>query len=151
MKKFRYALEPLLKIRKFQEKQEFSKYGRILGEINKHTQKIMETRELKADFTNLERKKMMEGYFNLSDKNLSGQYYDNLSKVIIHAEKEIESRKEETETLRKIAEKARQRRKILEILKEKKYNEFELELKKMEFKDLDEFNQRKKASSRTVN
>jgi flagellar FliJ protein len=143
MKKFRYTLEPLLKIRKFQEKQEFSKYGRVLGEINKHTQKIMETRDLKTEFTNLERKKMIEGYFNLSDKNLAGQYYGNLSKVINHAEKEIESRKEESETLRKIAEKARQRRKILEILKEKKYNEFQLEFKKMEFKDLDEFNSRK--------
>ena len=139
-------MEPLLKIRKFQEKQEFSKYGRVLGEINKHTQKIMETRELKSEFTDLERKRMKEGYFNLSDKNLAGQYYGNLSKVIIHAEKEIDSRKEESETLRKIAEKARQRRKILEILKEKKYNEYQLELKKLEYKELDEFNQRKQRS-----
>lgn len=143
MKKFRYALEPLLKIRKFQEKQEFSKYGKILGEINKQTQKINETRQLRSGFIDMERKRMSLGYFNLADKSLAGLYHENLGKVIVHAQKEIESRKEEYEALRKNAEKARQRRKILEILKEKKNNDYQLELKKLEYKETDEFNQRK--------
>ena len=148
MKKFHYNLEPLLKIRQFEEKQEFSKYGRVLGEINKQTQKIADTQVLKSDFTSLERRRMMEGYFNLADKSLAGQYYGNLSKVIIHAQREIDAKKEETEFLRKKAEKARQRRKILAILKEKKHLAYQLELGKMEYKDLDEFNQRKKRAER---
>ncbi|MDH4263075.1 MAG: flagellar export protein FliJ [Spirochaetia bacterium] len=146
MKKFRYPLEPLLKIRKYQEKQEFSIYGKMLAKINVHTQKIIETQQLKTDFTSLERKRMIEGYFNLEDKELAAKYYSNLGKVIDHAEKEISLRKEETEVLRKNAEKARHRRKILEILKEKKHNEYQLELNKLEFKELDEFNQRMRRS-----
>lgn len=132
-----------MKIRKFQEKQEFSKYGRILGEINKQTQKIAETNDLKKEFISLERQRMAQGYFNLADKSLAGLYHENLGKIIVQAQKEIESRKEEYELLRKNAEKARQRRKILEILKEKKNNEYQLELRKLEYKETDEFNQRK--------
>lgn len=144
MKKFRYKLDPLLKIREFREKQEFTNYGRMLGEINKHSEKIRETIQLKAEFTNFQRKKMMEGYFNLSEKSLAQDYYNKLSKVKVHAENEIASRKEETERLRKLAEKARQQRKILEILKEKKFSDYQLELGKWEYKELDEFNQRKR-------
>jgi len=143
MKKFRYALEPLLKIRRFHEKQEFSRYGRVLGEINRHIHKISEVKEQKQEFIEIERSQMAAGYFNLADKAMAGQYYNNIAKVIISEEKEIESRKDEVESLRKIAEKARQNRRVLEILKEKKENEYRDELKKFEFKELDEFNQRK--------
>lgn len=146
MKKFRYVLEPLLKIRKFQEKQEFSRYGRVLGEINRFTQKITDTKDLKNEFTGIERAKMLKGDFNLSDKTLAGKYYDNLALVIHHAEKEILSRKEESEALRKKAEKARLARKILEILKEKKQSVYQMELAKLQYKELDEFNSRKRKS-----
>ena len=148
MKKFRYKLDPLLKIRKFQEKQEFANYGRILGEINKYSEKIQETVFRKNDFADQERKNMQKGVFNISDKILAQDYYLQLKKIRIQAEKNIETRKDETEMLRKKAEKARQHRKVLEILREKKYGEYQLELAKVEYTNLDEFNQRKKRMER---
>lgn len=144
MKKFQYKLQPLLQLRKFQEKKEFANYAKVLGEINRHRQKISESQQARLASMNEERKKMQEGLFYLEEKQLSLEYYRNLAMVQENAEKEIEARQEENEALRQKAEKSRQNRRILEILKEKQYEDYLTEVRRVEYSELDEFNQRRK-------
>ncbi|MDH4199351.1 MAG: flagellar FliJ family protein [Spirochaetia bacterium] len=144
MKKFKYKLDPLLKIRKFQEKKEFLNYAKVLGEVNRHKQAITEAMESRNNFSNQERVKMRRGEFNLAEKKTGLEFYRNIAALKVNSEKKIESMKDENDRLRKKAEDARRSRRVLEILREKKYSEYQTEQIKLEFKDLDEFNQRKR-------
>jgi flagellar FliJ protein len=144
MKKFKYKLDQLLKIRKFQEKREFANYAVVLGRVNKLQADIIASAGHHKDLMHIERGNMLRGKFDFNDMLLAQEYKKKLNLIKDASLKKIESMKSEFESLRNKAEDARKNRRILEILREKKHQVYEKELEKNEFKQIDEFNQRKK-------
>ena len=142
MKKFSFKMDPLLRLRAYDEKIKFASYARVLGEYNKNNTQAIGTDQTRAAVLQNASKKMRAGEFDLRSMQYLGDYLNHLEKkkrVALYKNSELQS---ELEEKRAIAQDARKKRKVLEILKEKKHEEYLYEFAHEEGKTLDEFNQK---------
>lgn len=139
MKKFKFPLEGYLKIKKIEEDRKMADLAHVIGKIEK------EKDQINHYFQNMEyylEKKPSEKNINLHDTILMYEYLNQLSKKKRIAEKNINSFQDELKEKQIKANEARKNRRVIEILKEKKLNEYKYEMYKNENKELDEFNNR---------
>ncbi|MFN3603214.1 MAG: flagellar export protein FliJ [Leptonema sp. (in: bacteria)] len=139
-KKFQFQLEALLKIRNIQEEKALQELGKIQSKINKA---IAEVQTLEKQY----QKEIQR--FNEYSKSQNILNYQNfilflnrLQNTKNRVQKYIQSLQPELEEKRKKVLEARKNKRILEILKEKRLEEYKKELKKLEQKEIFEFNQK---------
>ncbi len=142
-KKFRYPLEALLKIKAIEEEKALHELGKILSKINQANQEVQ---SLENQY-----KKEITKFNQVSDLNQNVLVFQNftlflnrLQETKTKVQNYIQSLQPELEEKRQNVLDARKNKRILEILKEKKFEEYKKGLKKNETKELFEINQNSK-------
>lgn len=136
MKKFKFKFERLLDIRKYQEREEQFRFAVVLGKYMKTKEVIDTSNNLRDDYL-MSSKKSVEtlniNYLVNRDKARTGlmnrvKVHKNILKEQqFHVEKEREKLVEATK-----------KKKTLEILKDKKFEEYKKDVQKVENDELDE-------------
>ena len=131
MKKFKFNLEPLLKIRKIEEDKMLKELSKVTSEINKINDHINE---------NL--KKIQDNKFDTNNFK-EYQYKNKFLNTLINKNKDLKIKLEqfsnELKTHRNNFIKAKNRKKVLEFLKENKYKEYNKKYNKKERVELEEY------------
>jgi flagellar FliJ protein len=140
-KKFRFSLEALLKLRTLEEERAMQELGKVIEKMNQAKQKVKEL----EDQYNAEVKKFSE-YSRMATYTLFYQSFERFLNRIENLKKQtevyVQSLQPELEEKRQKLIEARKNKKILEILKEKRWEEYKNKLKKQETKELFELNQK---------
>ena len=137
VKRFRYRLEPLLKIRRYREKERQKEHAAAVQEVFKQKQELVALDRYRLDTLDHQRSQQV-GNFNIADALVCSRYLVKLKRQrmagtgLLHGlEKEAEKKR------RKLVDAARER-KIYELLKEKQQLRHRQEIEKQEQKELDE-------------
>ena len=141
MKKFEFKLEPLLKIRRFDEKQQYIEFAKVLVKHNQNNSEIQSTTKISRSTLAKESRLMKTGKFDLAYSLSVRKYLNQLSKKSVIAVRKNQEIMPEYQKKLKAANEARLKRRTLEILKEKKLVKYKLEQNRIETKMLDDFNQ----------
>lgn len=140
-KKFKFELEALLKLRTIEEEKAIQELGVIQNKINIAKNKV---KELEIQYQQ-EMEKYTK-YANMGSYSLFYQSFERFLNRIEDLKKQteifIESLQPELEEKRKKLVEAQKNKKILEKLKEKRWNEYKKELMNFEKKELFELNQK---------
>lgn len=135
MKKFSFSLEPLLKIRKIKENEEYRKLSEIVGKINSIQDEISYFQnEINKESEYLLEK--IKGKISIQDYNFYAQVTKSLELKIQELQNEIKQMEPDLELAKIRLIQARKDKRVIEILKEKAYQEFQKKLKKEEKKEL---------------
>lgn len=139
MKKFKYKFQRLLDIRTYQEREQQFKFAEVYSEYLKTENIINDSKNLKYD------------YFKNSSDYINNLDIDSLilrDKAIIGLKHKIQINNIKLQEQKYLVEKEREvlidkskKKKTLEILKEKKFDEFKKEAEKIESNELDEIGQ----------
>ncbi len=137
VKRFRYRLEPLLKIRRYREKERQKEHSAAVQEVFKQKQELVTLDRYRLDTLDHQRSRQV-GNFNIADALVCSRYLVKLKRQrmagtgLLHGlEKEAEKKR------RKLVDAARER-KIYELLKEKQQLRHRQAIEKQEQKELDE-------------
>lgn len=137
MKKFKFTLEPVLRYKSMMERQKLQELALIRAEIeeleNKRDQIIKRKHWAMEDF----KSKVSTGVKPPSIKNYI-DYFARLSEDIERVAQEILRKEKEEERVIEEIVVLRREKKSMEILKERRYEEYLIELKRYEDKQLDE-------------
>lgn len=139
MKSFKFKLEPVLNLRKKKVDEELSKLGLVVGEINRLKNEIDENNQrIQDEFISYD-KQIHEGsnlsYIRLFDTYIKGLYNKNE-----HLENEIDGHQEQLDEARHNVMNAKKDAEVIEIIKNKKIEEFEDMLRRSERYELEEIN-----------
>ncbi|GIX40508.1 MAG: hypothetical protein KatS3mg129_0241 [Leptospiraceae bacterium] len=142
-KKFKFSLEALLRLRTLEEEQAMQELGSIMQKINQAKEKVKEleiqyTQEVKK-FSEYTKQGSYSFYYQSFERFLNR--LENLKK---QTEVYIESLQPELEEKRKKLVEARKKKKIIELLKEKEWQQYNKKRKKQETQELFELNQKNK-------
>ena len=137
VKKFRYRLEPLLKIRQYREKERQKEHSAAVHEVVRQKQELTALDSSRLDTLDHQRQQQV-GRFSIAEALVCSRYLVKLKRQrmagtgLLHGlEKEAEKKR------RKLVEAARER-KIYELLKEKQQLRHRQAIDKQEQKELDE-------------
>ncbi|MDH5718292.1 MAG: hypothetical protein OEZ22_11750 [Spirochaetia bacterium] len=144
MKKFKFKLEPFLKLKKLEEKNKMVELSKVAQEAENQQIEINNYYEKSGILLSEEAIKMREGIFDLSYQIIMQNYFYNMKKRKEIAERkmlEIEMRLKKKQDEMIIA---RKNRRVIEIIKEKKWENYCYETGREEIQLLDEQYNRKK-------
>jgi len=141
MKKFKFKLEPLLKIRRFEEKQKYVEFSKILLKYNETNFEIQNADTVRIANLKKESVHMTQNRFDLSSVVTTRNYLKQIAMKKSVAERKKTDLTGEYQSRLNAANQSRIQRKTLEILKEKKLKVYNDELNQAEVKMLDDFNQ----------
>lgn len=148
MKKFVFKMDPLIRIRAYEEKMKYAEYAKVLGKVNKNLATIASVDETRAGMLTRERNEMLNRRFDL-ERMVRMEFYlremDRKKGVAIEANKILQG---EFDEKRLAAERARKNRRVLEILREKREAAYNAEVNYRNTQELDEFNSRPKSEKR---
>lgn len=141
MKKFQFPLEGYLKIKKIEEDKKMGELATVIGKIER------EKEEINAYYSDMElylKDKKSGFYNNVNNTVMIYEYLNQLNKKRKVAQRNIDSMQDELKDKQLKANEARKNRRVIEILKEKKKEQYQYEVYQAENKELDEFNNRRK-------
>lgn len=142
MKKFRFTLQKLLDIREARETEVKNELMKVLSLQNR--ERILQD-ELRNKISRYEvqySERIKKGHFSADEVMSMMRYADVARKAIIEAERRIEALQPEVDRIRERLVIASREKKIVEKLKERKYEEFEYEFNKEMAKENDDMNQK---------
>jgi len=143
MKKFKFKLEAILKLREIEEKNKLGELAKVVGQINKWNADIEtftteSTHKLKEESVKLRQHKS-----TFKDMQITREYFTFLNRKKKLALKKIEELQPALVQKQVEYNEARKEKKKYEILRKKKFKEYQYELEKEEQKFIDELAQRK--------
>lgn len=141
MKKFQFPLEGYLKIKKIEEDKKMGELATVIGKIER------EKEEINTYYSDMElylKDKKSGFYNNVNNTVMIYEYLNQLDKKRKVAQRNIDSMQDELKDKQLKANEARKNRRVIEILKEKKMEQYQYEVYQAENKELDEFNNRRK-------
>ncbi len=141
MKKFRFGMEGFLKLKKMEEDRKVGELAGVIGRIERERSTIRSYQDKVAYYLTDEKAKTVH---NLNDMIMIRDYLGEMNKKRKIAERNIKNMQTELREKQKAAADARKNRRVIEILKEKKYSEYLYDLSVEEGKNLDEFNSSRK-------
>ena len=143
MKKFHFKLESYLKVKEIEYKRKIFDLSKVIGELHEKKNQIekyySEQGRLSKDRTLDLENSELDLVFIKNTQN----YFSFLGKkkqIVVRQIEEIEKKFIEK---KEIANEARKVQRVVELLKEKKWREHKILLKKEEEKDIDDFNIKK--------
>lgn len=141
MKKFRFKLEALLRMRRIEEEKALGELARVMLRVNEQKSVQAETaRMLREEMDRFDSE--YKESFDLELWKIYDRYVDRLNaEAEVAAEKLEEIRPEMEAEMAKVMEARRQRR-IVELLKERARDEYDAERRKNERRELEEANRR---------
>ena len=137
MKKFRFRLEPLLKLRAYREKEEQKVHAAALQKVFSQEDSLV---NIKTDRVNNQKnlRNFLSGYLNLSKLSGYSRYFTKLKKDEYIGGEMLKVLKKDTEDKRQKLLEATKQRKIYEKLKEKHLDKFKHEFEQAVQKEQDE-------------
>ena len=140
MKRFKFKLETYLKLKKLEEQNKMADLATVISKIE--AQKVEVTNYFSESNRLLgeEAQKIRRGEFNIKYTKDIQNYFYLLERRRRVAERTIESLGEELAEKQAIANAARKKRRVIEILKENIKKEHQKAVDDEESKNLDEFN-----------
>jgi flagellar FliJ protein len=142
LKKFRFTLQKLLDIREAKENEIKNELMKVLALQNKERILQDELRTKIIRYENQYSNNIKKGQFQPDQMMSILRYTDVARKAILEAERRIESFQPEVVRVREKLVAASRDKKIVEKLKERKYEEFEYEFNKEIAKENDDMNQK---------
>lgn len=142
MKKFRFTLQRLLDIREARETGIKNELMKVLSLQNK--ERILQE-ELRSKISRYEiqySERIKKGFFSAEEVMSMMRYTDVARKAIIEAERRIEDLQPEVDRIRERLVAASREKKIVEKLKERKFEEYEYEFNREMSKENDDMNQK---------
>ncbi len=142
MKKFRFTLQRLLGIREARETEIKNELMKVLSLQNRERVLQDELRNKISRYEVQYSETIKKGHFSAEAVMSMMRYTDVARKAIIEAERRIEALQPEVDRIRERLVVASREKKIVEKLKERKYEEFEYEFNKEMAKENDDMNQK---------
>jgi flagellar FliJ protein len=142
MKKFDFKLQKLLDIRKAEEDGVKNELARLLNIQNLERLKQEEYRRKIGEQQALFDRKMKQGKFTYMEASLFERFVDFAHKVIAAAQDRIESMEPEIRKVRVRLIEASRKRKVVDKLKERKWQAYLYELNRETGKENDDMNQK---------
>lgn len=147
IKKFRFSLSPVLRLRRLQEKQALGELAKVLVEHNTHQLRIQNAKlqlnggsDDKDDIND----KMDNSY--IEKYQMRSRYGKRLEGEIFEAEKKMEALRPQLEEEQAKVRVVRRKKRVMELLEEKEKAEHKRKMQKIERKELLEINQTRKKS-----
>ncbi|HDP80388.1 MAG TPA: flagellar export protein FliJ [Spirochaetes bacterium] len=142
MKKFKFRLQALLDIREAKEKEVQNELSRVVALQNRERAVQEEYRGRLAEQRGKYAERLRGGGFAPSDIMMYERYIEFAHRVIERQQEKIEAMEPEIKKVReRLVEAARERR-VVEKLKEKKWNEYLYELNRETARENDDMNQK---------
>jgi flagellar FliJ protein len=140
MKRFRFPLEGLLKVRDLQQKQVMAEMADITERVNLQRSIVERTeREYREE---MERFALSQGSnFSIDLYRTFDRYIDRLEAEKGRAEKQLEEMRPELEHMQAKLLEARRKKRVVELLRERHLNRYKEELRRQERRELYELNQ----------
>ena len=147
IKKFKFNLEGLLRLRRIQEEKALGDMARVLVRVNEQEQMRNLAEKLVADEMNTFEKKYSDE-FSIELFQMYDRYLERLESEAGEAAERLEQIRPELEKEKEKVLAARRNRRVVELLKEKSRAEYDREMRKWERRELLEINrlQRSKTS-----
>ncbi len=150
MKRFKFTLEPLRRLRKIEENRAMAGLAQVMRKVNEQEAiKEASARLAREEMDNFERTHRQS--FDLELYNLYYRYLERLDQEARQANLKLEEMQPELQTEKEKVMEARRRLKIVELLRERKKTEYDRALLKWERKQLEEANARAPLSGPTRN
>jgi flagellar FliJ protein len=142
MKKFQFRLQTLLDIRISKEHAIKAELAMLIAKQNEEIAMQEEYRKKIKEYYNKLSKKMRDGTFSYSEALMCERFAYNAQKAIDLSKKRVEQMQPEIDRVRQKLMQASKERKVVERLKEKKYEEYMYQFNREMGKELDDLNQR---------
>ena len=142
MKKFRFTLQRLLDIREARETEVKNELMKVLSLQNR--ERVIQD-ELKNKINSYETRyseKIKKGMFSAEEALFLLKYTDISRRAIIESDRRIEELQPEVDRIRERLVAASREKKIVEKLKDRKYEEYEYEFNQETAKENDDMNQK---------
>jgi len=142
MKKFQFRLQTLLDIRISKEHAIKAELAMLIAKQNEEIAMQEEYRKKIKEYYNKLSKKMRDGTFSYNEALMCERFAYNAQKAIDLSKKRVEQMQPEIDRVRQKLMQASKERKVVERLKEKKYEEYMYQFNREMGKELDDLNQR---------
>jgi flagellar FliJ protein len=142
MKKFSFTLQRLLDMREAAETKIKNELMKVLGQQNK--ERIIQD-EMRSTISRYEVQysdRIKKGLFSTEEVLSLMRYTDVSRRAIIESQKRIEELQPEVDRIREILVAASRDKKVVEKLKDRKFEEFEYEFNREQSKENDDMNQK---------
>lgn len=137
MKRFKFELEPLLRVRKMEENLALAGLARIMTQVNEaEAAKDEAKKQISSEMNLFARKKTVN--LTIEDYKIYNRYLERLDAKILQSDNRLEAMRPDREREQGKVVDARRKRRVVEILKERKKEEYDYDRKKSEIKELDE-------------
>ena len=142
MKKFQFRLQTLLDIRISKEHAIKAELAMLIAKQNEEIAMQEDYRKKVKEHYNKLSKKMRDGTFSYNEALMCERFAYNAQKAIDLSKKRVEQMQPEIDRVRQKLMQASKERKVVERLKEKKYEEYMYQFNREMGKELDDLNQR---------
>lgn len=154
MKRFRFKLESYLKLQQIEEKKRLAELAVVAGEVSKQQNEIKRYYQESDLWLSKTATLKVDGVLThgqLEERRMLYSYLEQLKKKSIIAERKMEELRDQLKQKQDAVVQARKKRRTIEIIKEKKWDEYREGLRKEEQANLDEFNQSYQGFRRSTN
>jgi flagellar FliJ protein len=142
MRRFQFKLKTLLDIRIAREREIQNELSRLINIQNLERLKQENYRRRIADEHEKFNRRIKDGEYSYSAALMYERFIDFANRVIVNTQKKIESMEPEIQRVREKLLEATKERKVIEKLKEKRWNEYLYELNREIQKENDDINQK---------
>ncbi len=142
MRRFQFKLQTLLDLRMAREKEIQNELSRLINIQNLERIKQEDYRSRIASEHEKFNQKIKDGEYSYSVALMFERFVDFANRVIVNAQKKIESMEPEIQSVREKLLEASRERKVIEKLKEKRWEEYLYELNRETQKENDDINQK---------
>lgn len=141
MKKFEFKLQRLLDLREMREEQVKNELAKLVSIQNRERIKQQEfNQRIQENYAQLSRK-MREGKFSYREAMMCERFVDVARRAIQKSQDAIEQMEPEVQKVRERLIEASRERKVVEKLKERKWEEYLYEYNREMAKEIDDMNQ----------
>ncbi|EMY68240.1 flagellar export protein FliJ [Leptospira vanthielii] len=139
MKRFRFSLETVLKLRGWREEEEIRRLSLVVSKLNSLIgEKDSNEREIESSYEAILASSKVGT--SLSDYLSIEQYIQGLMRRNEELETRIRTQNDEVNLVRKDVMLARMNKKVIEVLKDKRFAEWKKKRNRMERREVEEFN-----------
>lgn len=142
MKKFHFTLQRLLDIREARETEIKHELMKVLSLQNRERVLQDTLRNKIKKFEVQQSEKMKKGFFSAEEVLMLMRYGDVSRKAIIESQRRIDALQPEVDRIRERLVAASRDKKVVEKLKDRKFEEFEYEYNREQAKENDDMNQK---------
>ncbi|MDZ4727587.1 MAG: flagellar export protein FliJ [Leptospira sp.] len=139
MKRFRYSLETVLKLRSIREEEELKRLSIVVSELNLIiTEREFNESEIQRSYLEIENSAHVGT--SLNDYLSIERYIQGLLKMNEDLEYKIQEKNKQVDLVRADVLIARKDKKVLEILKENRFKEWKKKVNRVERREVEEYN-----------